>query len=197
MVQWLRLQASTIGGEGSIPGQRTRIPHAMWYDQNIKLKKKQFKFKMERGTDSTWWPKFWHSQQFAVLSMSTTQSSNTKVVVLLLFQCANVKSKTAFTLTALGWNGTRDKAVHGFGIGIIFLYSAVNSEGLLLFSCPVVSDSLQPHGLQPTRPPCPSPAPEVCQVQVHWVSDAIQTSHPLMPSSPSAFNLSSIRDFFQ
>ena len=152
---------------------------------------------MERGTDSTWWPKFWHSQQFAVLSMSTTQSSNTKVVVLLLFQCANVKSKTAFTLTALGWNGTRDKAVHGFGIGIIFLYSAVNSEGLLLFSCPVVSDSLQPHGLQPTRPPCPSPAPEVCQVQVHWVSDAIQTSHPLMPSSPSAFNLSQHQGLFQ
>ena len=53
MVQWLRLQASTIGGEGSIPGQRTRIPHATWYDQNIKLKKKKFKFKMERGTDST------------------------------------------------------------------------------------------------------------------------------------------------
>ena len=45
MVQWLRLQASTIGGEGSIPGQRTRIPHATWYDQNIKLKKKNLSLK--------------------------------------------------------------------------------------------------------------------------------------------------------
>ena len=29
------------------------------------------------------------------------------------------------------------------------------------FNCSVVSDSLQPHGLQHTRPPCPSPAPGV------------------------------------
>ena len=29
------------------------------------------------------------------------------------------------------------------------------------FSCPVVSDSLQPHELQNARPPCPSPTPGV------------------------------------
>ena len=29
------------------------------------------------------------------------------------------------------------------------------------FSCSVVSDSLRPHGLQHTRPPCPSPTPRV------------------------------------
>ena len=29
------------------------------------------------------------------------------------------------------------------------------------FSCSVVSNSLQPHGLQHTRPPCPSPSPGV------------------------------------
>ena len=29
------------------------------------------------------------------------------------------------------------------------------------FSCSVVYDSLQPHGLQHTRPPCPSPIPRV------------------------------------
>ena len=33
---------------------------------------------------------------------------------------------------------------------------------LLLFSCPVVSDSLQPHGLPHARPPCPSASPRVC-----------------------------------
>ena len=30
-VQWLRLQASTSGGAGSIPGQGTKIPHAPWH----------------------------------------------------------------------------------------------------------------------------------------------------------------------
>ena len=29
------------------------------------------------------------------------------------------------------------------------------------FSCSVVPDSLQPHGLQHARPPCPSPTPGV------------------------------------
>ena len=33
---------------------------------------------------------------------------------------------------------------------------------LLLFSCPVMSDSLWPHGLQHPRLPCPSPTPGVC-----------------------------------
>ena len=33
---------------------------------------------------------------------------------------------------------------------------------LLLLSRPVVSDSLRPHGLQHTRPRCPSPTPGVC-----------------------------------
>jgi len=32
--------------------------------------------------------------------------------------------------------------------------------------------------------------PEFAQTHVHWVSDAIQPSHPVLPSSPSALNLS-------
>ena len=41
---------------------------------------------------------------------------------------------------------------------------------LLLFSCPVVSDSLRPHGLQHARSHCPSPSPEVCpsSCPLHW-----------------------------
>ena len=33
-VQWLTLHASTAGGVGSIPGQGTKIPHALWHGQN-------------------------------------------------------------------------------------------------------------------------------------------------------------------
>ena len=43
----------------------------------------------------------------------------------------------------------------------------------------VVSNTLQPHGLQHARPPCPSATPELAQTHVHRLSDAIQQSHPL------------------
>ena len=36
MVQWLRLQASNAGDVGSIPGRRSKVPHAMWHDQEKK-----------------------------------------------------------------------------------------------------------------------------------------------------------------
>ena len=64
------------------------------------------------------------------------------------------------------------------------------------FSCSVVSDFLQPHGLQHARPPYHQ-LPEPAQTHVHRISDAIQPSHP--PSSPSspAFNLSRHQGLFQ
>ena len=64
------------------------------------------------------------------------------------------------------------------------------------FSCSVVSDSLWLHGLQHARLPCPSPNPEFTQTHVHWVSDAIQPSHPLSPPSPPALNLSQHQGLF-
>ena len=65
------------------------------------------------------------------------------------------------------------------------------------FSCSVVSDSLWPRGLHHARPPCPSPTPELSQTHVHWVSDAIQPSHPLSSPSPPALNLSQHQGLFQ
>ena len=54
----------------------------------------------------------------------------------------------------------------------------------------VICKSLQPHGLQNTRLPCHHQLPELSQIHVHQVSDAIQPSHPLLSPSPPAFNLS-------
>ena len=51
----------------------------------------------------------------------------------------------------------------------------------------MVSDSLLSHGLQRTRPPCPSLSPRVCSNSVHWVSDAIQPSLLLPSPLPSIF----------
>ena len=59
----------------------------------------------------------------------------------------------------------------------------------------VVSDSLWPHGLQHTRPPCPSPNP--AQTYVHQAGDAIQPSHPLLSHSPPAFIISQRQGLFQ
>ena len=39
--------------------------------------------------------------------------------------------------------------------------------------------------------------PEFAQTHVHWVGDAIQPSHPLLPLSPPALNLSQHRGLFQ
>ena len=39
--------------------------------------------------------------------------------------------------------------------------------------------------------------PEFAQIHVHWVSDGIQPSHPLLSPSPLAFNFSQHQDLFQ
>ena len=65
------------------------------------------------------------------------------------------------------------------------------------FSSSVVSDSLQPHGLQHARLPCPSPIPELVQTHVHGVGDAIQPSYPLSSPPPPAFNLAQYQGLFQ
>ena len=65
------------------------------------------------------------------------------------------------------------------------------------FSNSVVSDSLRPHELQHARPPCLSPIPRVHQIHVHWISDAIQPSHPLSSPSPPAPNPSQHQSLFQ
>ena len=64
------------------------------------------------------------------------------------------------------------------------------------FSHSVVSDSLQPYGLQHTRPFCQSLTPGVYSNSCPLISDAIQTSHPLSSPSPPAFNLSQHQGLF-
>ena len=43
----------------------------------------------------------------------------------------------------------------------------------------------------------PHHLPKFAQVHVHWIGDAIQPSHPLTPSSPSALYLSQHQGLFQ
>ena len=65
------------------------------------------------------------------------------------------------------------------------------------FSHSVLSDSLQPHGVQHTRLPCPSPTTRVSSNSCPLNADAIQPSHPLLSPSPLAFNLFQHQSLFK
>ena len=60
----------------------------------------------------------------------------------------------------------------------------LQTEKIYSFCCPVVSGSLQPHGLWYTRPLCPSPSPEVfpSSCPLH------QWHHPTISSSDALFS---------
>ena len=69
----------------------------------------------------------------------------------------------------------------------------------LLLSYPVVSDSLRPHGLQHTRPLCPSPSSEVCpsSCPLHlWCHPAMSSSDTLLSFCPQSFPASGTFQLF-
>ena len=65
-----------------------------------------------------------------------------------------------------------------------------HSVASVQFRCSVVSDSLQSHGLQHTRPPCPSPTPgaysNLCPLS-QWCHPAISSSVVPFSSHPQSF----------
>ena len=66
------------------------------------------------------------------------------------------------------------------------------------FSCSVVSGSVRPHGLQHTPGfSVLHQLPELAQIHVHPVSDAIHSSHSLSSPSPLALNISQHQGLFQ
>ena len=54
LVQGLRLWASTVRGRGLIPDQVTKIPHALWLDQNVFEKKMKKEGRKERKVTRSW-----------------------------------------------------------------------------------------------------------------------------------------------
>ena len=77
----------------------------------------------------------------------------------------------------------------------------MSNKMLLFFSHPVMSNSLQPQGLQHVRPPFPSPSPEVCpsSCPLHWwchpassPSDTIFSFYPQSFPAPWIFPVSQL-----
>ena len=60
----------------------------------------------------------------------------------------------------------------------------------VVLSCPVVVTFCDSKDDSTPGLPVPHHLPEFAQVHVHCVGDVVQPFHPLMPSSPSALNLS-------
>ena len=78
-------------------------------------------------------------------------------------------------------------------LNIKSFYASISS---IQFSCLVMSNSLQPHGLEHVRLSCPSPPPRACSNSCpssQWCYLTISSSVPLS----SAFNLSQHQGLFQ
>ena len=71
------------------------------------------------------------------------------------------------------------------------------SERKWKWSCLIMSDSLWPHYCSTPGFPVHHQLPELTQTHNHWVSDAIQPSHPLSSPSPPAFTLSQHQGLFK
>ena len=72
----------------------------------------------------------------------------------------------------------------------VYLFESIAVLLSVQFSHSVVSDSLWPHGLQHTRPPCPSPAPRVCSNSCplsQWCHSVISSTVIPLPSPFQSF----------
>ena len=104
-------------------------------------------------------------------------------------------------LTALIWcmsdvltdrHQTKNLMLNHIFVPLCLQFSSVQS-----LSCVWLFTLSCPYGLQHARLPVHHQLPELNQTHVHWVSDAIQPSHPLSSPSPPAFNLSQHQGLFQ
>ena len=73
-------------------------------------------------------------------------------------------------------------------------YDILNQFSSVTQSCPTLWD---PTDCSTPGLPIHHQLPEFTQTHIHWVSDAIQPSHPLLSPSPPAFNLFQHQGLFE
>ena len=86
------------------------------------------------------------------------------------------------------WRSNKDTSAGPSDQPELFQFSSVTQ------SCPTLCD---PMDCNTPSLPVHHQLPEVTQTHVHWVSDAIQPSHPLSSPSPPTLNLSQHQGLFQ
>ena len=109
--------------------------------------------------------------------------------------CHRQNSGPQFYLGPNAWNLWMCYVTWARENSVAYAMNIVNQPDLEIgssvqFSCSVVSDSLRPHELQHTRPPCPSPTPRVypysCPLS-GWCHPTISSSVIPFSSRPQSF----------
>ena len=129
-------------------------------------------------------------------SRSLTFAANTLLYVYSIYPLSKGEYLGGFQFFVIKKNDAMHILIHNLVYVSSGVYLAVvksTSQHSVQISHSVVSDSLRPHGLQHSRFPCPP----LAQTPVHWISGAIQPSHPLSSPSPPVFNLSQNQGLFQ
>ena len=122
--------------------------------------------------------KWRHSSQLATWIISPITKDTTRRQLFWLRPIRSLKDMSKFVKKELQWTNLFNPILSSF--------SSVAQSCLTLcdpMDCSMPGFPIHHH------------LPEFIQTHVHWVSDAIQPSHPLSSPSPPAFNLPSIRGF--
>ena len=99
--------------------------------------------------------------------------------------CTPIFMAALFTI-ARTWKRLKCPSTKGWIKNIWYIYTV---EYTVQFSCSALSDSLRPHELQHTRPPCPSPTPGVYSNSCpssRWCHPAISSSVVPVSSCPQS-----------
>ena len=139
---------------------------------------------------------WWSTKSQILLKQLSMNTSKNKVETLIQKDTGTPMFTAAlFTIARRGGHPSRwmekEDMVHSIQWRIIQSFRSVQ------LSCSAMSASVWPHGLQHAGFPVHHQLLELTQTHVHWVSDAIQPSHPLSSPSPPAFNLSQHQGLFK
>ena len=93
------------------------------------------------------------------------------------------KSPSFWPISAFDAPSSLRLIISGFKVRDVRLFLTLEHLAVTIqFSCSVVSDSLQPHGPQHARPPCPSPTPRVRSLTLMSIESVMPSNHLILCS---------------
>ena len=125
--------------------------------------------------------------QICFLVRTNSKDTGKGRVIIVSTYCFSLSSTSSSPITELLFSlGNYPNSLLVLIVGAPVQFSSVAQ------SCPTLCD---PRDCSTPGFPVHHQLPELAQTHVHWISDAIQPSYPLLSPSPPTFNLSRIRVF--